>query len=156
MDYSGCTNNDCRKLRLCSLLHDERQRWELKNGSFAHVAHWAIHRTLLGDSNCPPLWLYRSYWCSSGNKLSSLYYKQQPKANRGSTPRFFYHLHPINSDVKTKPDNVNEVPVPSSTFKRKMILGSKVTTNHATQYDRQHQATKKYVKTMETGQHKEG
>jgi hypothetical protein len=156
MDYSSCTNNDCRKPRFCPLLHDERQRWELKNGSVAHVAHWAINRTLLRDSDCPLLWLYRSYWCSSGNKLSILYYEQQLKANRGSLPRFFYHLHPINSDVKTKPDNVNEVPVPSSTFKRKMILSSKVTANHPTQYDRQHQATKKYVKAMEAGQHKEG
>ena len=136
MDYSSCTTNDCRELGLCTLLHDERQRRELKNGSVAHVAHWAISRTLLRNSYCPLLWLYRSNRCSSGYKLNTLLYEQQPKANRGSTPRFFYHLHPINGDVKTKPNNVNEVPIPSGTFKGKMIFSSKVTANHTTQYDR--------------------
>jgi len=138
MAYSSCTINDCRKPRLCSLLHDERQRRELKNGSVAHVANWTIYRTLLGDSDRPLLWLYRSYWYSSRNKLSILCYEQQLKANRGSMPRFFCYLHPVNSDVKAQPDNVNEVPIPSRPFKCEVVLSSKVAANHPTQNNRQH------------------
>jgi hypothetical protein len=68
----------------------------------------------------------------------------------------FTSLHPVNSDVQAKPNYVNEVPIPSSALKGKVIFSSKVAAYHATQYDRQHQAAKEYVETMETSQHKEG
>ena len=52
------TANDCRKLRLCPLLHDERQRRKLKNGSISDASHWTINSTLLRNFDCPLLWLY--------------------------------------------------------------------------------------------------
>jgi hypothetical protein len=74
----------------------------------------------------------------------------------GLNAPIFISLHPVNSDVQTQPNYVNEVPIPSGALKRKVIFSSKVTAYHPTQYDRQHQATKEYMETMETGQHKEG
>ena len=155
MGYSNCTANHCWKLRLSTLFHDERQGSQLKNGSVAYVAYWTINRALLGNTDCPLLWLYRSYRRSSGNKLSA-YIKVRTQNKSGLNAPIFISLHPVNSDVQTKPNYVNEVPIPSSTLEGKMIFSGKVAAYHTTENNRQHQTAKEYVETMETSQHKEG
>ena len=155
MGYSSCTANHCWELRLGTLFHDERQGSQLQNGSVADVTYWTINRTLLRNSDCPLLWLYRSYRRSSGNKLSA-YIKVRTQNKSGLNAPIFISLHPVNSDVQTKPNDVNKVPIPSSTLKRKMVFSSKVAADHATENNRQHQAAKEYVEAMETSQHKEG
>jgi hypothetical protein len=73
----------------------------------------------------------------------------------GLNAPIFVSLHPVHSDVQTKPNYVNEVPIPSGTLKGKMIFSGKVAAHHTTEDNRQHQAAKEYVEAMETSQHEE-
>lgn len=60
---------------------------------------------------------------------------------------------PINQNIKTQPDNVNEVPVPRSTFKSKVIVCREMALTKTQGDEQQHQHTNKHVETVKTRQH---
>ena len=64
--------------------------------------------------------------------------------------------HPVNDDVKTQPNNVNKVPIPSRTLKTKMLVGIEMPFLQAKRDDQQHQHAQKHVEAVETREHVKG
>jgi hypothetical protein len=63
---------------------------------------------------------------------------------------------PVHDDVQTEPNHVNEVPVPSGTFKPEVALRCEMTFLQAQSDEEQHQSTDEHMKTMKAGEHEEG
>jgi hypothetical protein len=65
-------------------------------------------------------------------------------------------LHPVNQDVQTKPNHVNEVPVPSRTFKTEVTVFGEVPFLQTQSNEQQHEHAHKHVETVEACEHVEG
>ena len=65
-------------------------------------------------------------------------------------------LQPVHQNIEAKPNYVNKVPVPSCSFKAKMLICAEVTFLQAQSDKQKHQHANEDVKTVKTRQHEEG
>ena len=139
---------------LSPIFYDARQGQKLQYRLLFNASHRAIYRLIYRDLDCPHIRLYPKYRDTSHVPINSL--------NKNAALAAFLllwvllgELHPVNNHVKTQPNHINKVPVPSRTLKRKVILRREMAFDCSKQNNRQHNRTHCDVETMETSQHKE-
>ena len=67
-----------------------------------------------------------------------------------------YGLQDVNENKKSNPDCIHEVPIPSGTFKSKVLIRLKMPPQTSYKNDGQCDRTNSDVETMESSQHEEG
>ncbi len=65
-------------------------------------------------------------------------------------PFYLDDLQPVYENKQTQPHHVNKVPIPSNTFKTKVMFRCEMTLHAANQNDNQHDSSKHHVEAMET------
>jgi len=150
---------------LCFVFYDARQRQKLKNCLLPDATHWFIYCAVCWYLDCSHLGLHPKYWhpCFSLilNINCSITHHSIKKRRICGVFLFFNlcrligFLHPINHNIKTEPDHVHKVPVPRSTFKRKVVLWCEMTLRDTNQNNCQHDGTHCDVEAVETSQHEE-
>ena len=75
------------------------------------------------------------------------------KAAHAAFVVFVCKLQPVHHDVQAQPHHVHKVPIPSCTFKAKVLVGCEVAFLQAQCNDQQHQHAQEHVETVKTGEH---
>ena len=67
-----------------------------------------------------------------------------------------YRLQNVDENKQSDPDGIHEVPIPSGTFKSKVLIGLEMPAQTSDKNDGQRNRTNSNVETMESRQHEEG